>query len=145
MIVVSVVLVAIAGCVAPTVVATPTLAPTPKPANTPTTAPSATGTIAPTITPSVTSSSSTPKPTVDIEDVRLWGQELTLDQFIDMCKSGKVDYIEWFMEYDRLRITTKQGSRYNYRNKETKLDMPTVLEEHGVKVGDGGIPLDYAD
>jgi hypothetical protein len=142
-IVVTVVLVAITGCAAQTVSSTPTLAPTIKLVSTPTAIPSITATLGPTTAPVATASSATPKATADPDDVRLWGDELTLDQFIDMCKGGNVAYIEWFMEYDRLRINTIQGGRFNYRNEKTKLDMPRVLEEHGVKVGDGGIQLDF--
>jgi hypothetical protein len=143
-IIVSVILVAITGCAAPIVVARPTIVPTPKPANAPTTIPAATGTSAPTITATVNSSSATPTPTVD-EDFRLWGQEITLDQFIELCKSGRVQLIEWFMDDDRVRISTMDNTRYNYRNAVSGLDIQKVLEQNGIKVGanNGGIPFDY--
>ena len=138
----SVVFTAVTGCATQPVVSTPTLASTPKPASSPAAMLSITTTLAPASVPAPTSSSAAPKATADPDDVRLWGDELTLDQFIEMAKSGKVDNIEWFMEYDRLRINTIAGGKYNYRNEKTKLDMAKVLEEHGVKVGDGGIPID---
>ncbi len=135
----SVALVLLTSCATPPVVLTPTLAS--KPAST--SLPSVTVTPGSATAPVATTLATAPKPTVDIDDVRLWGTELTLDEFVAMAKSGKVDYIEWFMEYDRLRVFTLEGSKYNYRNEKTKLDMARYLEEHGVKIGDGGVQLNY--
>ncbi len=96
-------------------------------------------------TPTVVSAPVTPKPTVDKDDVFLWGTEVTLDEFIAICKSGKVDRIEWFMEQDRLRLFTKQGERYNYRNEKTRLDMAKVLQAQGLDVSENGVNLYYED
>jgi hypothetical protein len=143
-IIATLVLVAITGCAAQTVPATSTLVPTLKPASASTTMPSATGRPAPTITSAATSSSATPTPKVD-EDFRLWGQEITPDQFIELCKSGRVRLIEWFMDDDRVRITTMDNAYYNYRNAVSGLDIQKMLEQNGIKVGanNGGIPFDY--
>lgn len=77
------------------------------------------------------------------DDVRLWGDEVGLDRFIQMCKNGEVAYVEWFIEPDRLRINTKAGGRFNYRNAETKLDIPKVMQAQGIEIGDHGIPIEF--
>lgn len=75
-------------------------------------------------------------------DLAIWGAEVTLDEFIALAQSGKVSSIEWFVPYDRVRINTITGPRYNYKN-TTQVDMVKVLEDHGVVIGDEGVPLSY--
>jgi hypothetical protein len=117
------------------------------------TSPSPTPTVVPTLKSTTTitpvpvnpKASAVPQPTVDKDDVFLWGQEVTLEKFIEICKSGQVDHIEWFMEQDRLRLFTKQGERYNYRNEKTRLDMVKVLQAQGLDVSANGLNLNYED
>ncbi len=79
------------------------------------------------------------------DDVFLWGEELTLDQFVVKCSSPDVDYVEWFMQDDRLRLFTKGGEKFNYRNEKSRLDIVSVLEKNGLKIGDGGLDLHFED
>jgi hypothetical protein len=92
----------------------------------------------------------TAKPTVvlspggysaDVENSPLWGTEVTLEEFIELARSDQADSIEWFTPWDRMRLNTKLGPRYNYKNAESKLDMAKVLTANGVVLGDEGIPF----
>lgn len=94
-------------------------------------------------TPALAAAASADEPTPEpTSEQAIWGTEITLDEFIAMALSGKVSIIEWFTPYDRIRITTTTGPRYNYKN-AAKVDMVKVLEDAGVVLGDEGIPLTF--
>ena len=138
-IVVSVVLVAIMGCATPTVPAPSTSIPTPKPALS----------VLPSPTqpkPTVASSSSVKNnqtPSALDDDVFIWGEEITLERFVELAKKQEIQYVEWFAEPDRLRIFTTAGEKFNYKNERTKLDIPKYMQEQGVKVGEGGLSIEF--
>jgi hypothetical protein len=124
--------------------ATPQSTPTTKPASSALPVSTQPASAATQSVPASTNSSAAASQTASaVEDYRLWGTEITLARFVELAKSGTIDYVEWFAEQDRLRIFTKAGERFNYKNEVSKLDIPKYFESQGVKVGEGGLQLEY--
>jgi hypothetical protein len=89
------------------------------------------------------SSTASSKTAEQLDDEFLWGIEINLDRFVELAKSNQIDYVEWFAEQDRLRIFTIGGEKLNYKNQVTRIDIPKYLESKGVKVGEGGLRIEF--
>lgn len=92
---------------------------------------------------SAKSSTAVSKTAEQLDDEFLWGIEITLERFVELAKTDQIKYIEWFAEQDRLRIFTKTDEKLNYKNEVSRIDIPKYMESKGVKVGEGGLEIQY--
>lgn len=72
-----------------------------------------------------------------------WGEEITLDELIEMGQNDQISSLEWHIMPNRVRIITTSGQIFNLRNEHYRVDVVKVLEDAGVKVGKGGIPFKF--
>jgi hypothetical protein len=73
-----------------------------------------------------------------------WGQEVSLDEFVELAKSGNAVEIQWYVMPNAIRILMTDNSLYHFQNARVGADIVRVLEREGVEVGKGGLPIRYS-
>jgi len=73
-----------------------------------------------------------------------WGQEVSLEEFVELAKSGNAVEIQWYVMPNAIRIVMTDKSLYHFQNANVGADIVRVLEREGVEVGKGGLPIRYS-
>lgn len=73
-----------------------------------------------------------------------WGQEVSLDKFVELAKSGNAVEVQWYVMPNAIRIVMTDNSLYHFQNANVGADIVRVLEREGVEVGKGGLPIRYS-
>ncbi len=72
-----------------------------------------------------------------------WGEEITLDQIVQLARNGQIHEIQWHVMPNIIRAQALDNRIFHLKNENKGVDVRKVLEESGILIGEGGITFRY--